>query len=598
MIDRGENLALNQLSYVKNSQGTQHSSCFEGTRKAILKEIREWAVDDGGKPVFCLVDRAGTGKSTISAHMAQQWEDECRLLSRFFFSKPMGITSGEDAVSTLARAMAERIPLLRSFIIKAFEGHKMSESSMDQKLELLVFSPLKYLKEEREKALSEVRTEMEEKAGMEAPGLDSVYECIRPRLEIDNLKNAYMEALKTTEKEGRDDEGSVTLETAYMAYLRALEEALTAPLVIVVDALDECADIDRLKLLPAFLKFVAFFSAESARFKLFLTSRPERDVMLVITDSQLIQRAQSSLYSRSTPSNQDDIMIYTKFRLDKILKEDQVSQVAARADGLFIWASTAAKFIIKAHNPSKIFAKLMESTLPKQPLDDLYTSILADACEDIGENELSEFINVLRLICVAREPLDVKAMDELLNLDSESENSVSGSFVARLSSVLSDGRDGQTVQALHPTFIEFLPRWQYRDQAVITINNAESLLAHGCLAVLLSDKLKYDILDVVQPKAFPPMNKEIEGLEQQIQTTVPSGLVYAAAYALSHVAVRLQEETIISQLEQFFERKLLFWIELMSYLGKVYPLMQSVHVLSQRMKETTANQSGSSVSQW
>jgi hypothetical protein len=598
MIDRREIIALNQLSYVKNSQGTQHSLCLEGTRKAILQKISEWAIDDGGKPLFCLIDRAGTGKSTISAHMARQWEDECLLLSRFFFSKPMSITSGEDAVSILARAMAERIPLLRSLIIKAFEGHKMSESSMDEKLELLVFSPLKHLKEEREKALSEVRTEMEEKSGMEVPGLGSVHECIRPRLEIDNLKKAYMEALKTTEKEGRDDEGIATLETAYMAYLRALEQALTAPLVIVVDALDECADIDRQKLLPAFLKFIAPFSAESAPFKLFLTSRPEKDVMLVITDSQLIQRAESSLYSRSTPSNQDDIMIYTKFRLDKILKEDQISQLAARADGLFIWASTAAQFIIDANNPSKLFADLMRSTLPDQPLDTLYTSILANACDRIGRNEQQQFINVLRLICVAREPLDVKAIDELLDLGSESETSVSGSFVVRLSSVLSDGRDGKAVQALHPTFIEFLPRWHYQDQAIIAVHNAESLLAQGCLAILLSNKLKYDILDVVQPKTFPPMNKEIEDLEQRIQTTVGSGLRYAAVHALSHVVSCLQEEKIINQLEQFFERKLLFWVELMSYFGKIYPLMQSVHVLSRRMKEMMANPSGSSVSRW
>jgi hypothetical protein len=245
-----------------------------------------------------------------------------------------------------------------------------------------------------------------------------------------------------------------------------------------------------------------------------------------------------------------------------------------------------------------LFADLMKSTLPDQPLDTLYTSILADACNRIGRNELQQFINVLQLICVAREPLHVKSIDELLELGSEPGNSVSGSFVARLSSVLSDGRGGQAVQALHPTFLEFLPRWQYQDQAVIIIQNAESLLAQGCLAILLSKSLRYDMLDVVQPKAYPPMNKDIEDLEQRIQTTVTTGLRYAAAHVLSHVAICLHEETITSQLKQFFERKLLFWVELMSYLGKIYPLMQSVHVLSQRMKVMTANQSSSSVSRW
>src|SRR5271169_6095486 len=110
-----------------------------------------------------------------------------------------------------------------------------------------------------------------------------------------------------------------------------------------------------------------------------------------------------------------------------------------------------------------------------------------------------------------------------------------GIFVAAPSGALADGRDGQAVQALHPTFIEFVLRWRWQDQIVITIDNAESLLAQGCLDILLSDKLKYDILGVVQPNAFVPMNDEIENLKERIQSRTTSGLHYAAVYALSHV---------------------------------------------------------------
>jgi hypothetical protein len=154
---------------------------------------------------------------------------------------------------------------------------------------------------------------------------------------------------------------------------------------------------------------------------------------------------------------------------------DHISQLAARADGLFIWASTAASFIIKARNPFKLFADLIESALPEQPLDFLYTKILEEASGRIGRNELPQFIKVLQLICVAREPLSIRTMAELLDLSGESEESVSGNFVASLGSVLSDGRDGKTVQELHPTFIEFVPRWRWQDRRVISVDDEEAL---------------------------------------------------------------------------------------------------------------------------
>ena len=509
----------------------------------------------------------------------------------------MGITSAQGVATTLARAMAARIPLLRSFIVKALEDKSISELSMEDKLESLVFTPLRKLKEEREKALSVVREEIREKANMEVPGFESLHEAIRANSDMETLRKHYLDALNAVERNRRGEETMKALEMIYLAYLGTLEEALSTPLIIVVDALDECEEDDRSKLLQPFLNFLSSYAAESAPFKVFFTSRPEKDVVLIITDSQLVQRTQSSLHLQSTPSNHDDITIYVKSQLEKLLNKEEISQVVARADGLFIWAVTAADFIIKASDQSKVFHDLMESTLPDQPLDSLYTTILDDASKRIGRNEQLQFINIMKLICLAREPLTTASMDELLDLRSKSGDSISGRFVTHLTSVLSDGHNGQAVQALHPTFIEFLLRWRWQDQIVITINNAESLLAQGCLDILLSNKLKYDILDIVQPKAFVPMNDEIANLEERIQSRTTSGLRYAAVYALSHVASSLTKE-VTEKLRLFFKSKLLFWIELMSYLGKIYPLVQSVHFLSKHMKEVMASGGDNWVSEW
>jgi hypothetical protein len=113
---------------------------------------------------------------------------------------------------------------------------------------------------------------------------------------------------------------------------------------------------------------------------------------------------------------------------------------------------------------------------------------------------------------------------------------------------------------------------------------------------MLLDKLKYDILEVMQPKAFAPLNKEIEDLEERIQNKTTNGLRYAAVYGLSHVAFSLTVE-VAGKLREFFEKKLLFWVEYMSYLGKIYPLLSSVHFLSKYLKEVMSTEGGDWVSQ-
>ncbi|KIM20897.1 hypothetical protein M408DRAFT_118709 [Serendipita vermifera MAFF 305830] len=83
--------------------GTKHRSCLQNTRVDILEEIRLWNDTDGDlKPVYCIGDVAGTGKSTIAYTMANEWgPGQC---FNFFFSN----TSSHDA-STLCISLAKQI---------------------------------------------------------------------------------------------------------------------------------------------------------------------------------------------------------------------------------------------------------------------------------------------------------------------------------------------------------------------------------------------------------------------------------------------------------------------------------------------------------
>jgi hypothetical protein len=337
----------------------------------------------------------------------------------------------------------------------------------------------------------------------------------------------------------------------------------------------------------------------------------------------LIHRLNFSLHSKENTSNEDDIYIYITRVLSNHLTPEQLQLLTKRANGLFIWASTAQALITSALDPTTRFEKLMESD---SSLNSLYDDVLSIALESAGD-EREIVTMVLQAICVAREPLTTEMMDELLGLRS----GIAHRVVIKLSSVLSDGSHGAAIYVLHPTFLEYLQS-TLRDPPIVAIPEAEALMAKGCMKVLLNG-LKYNICGLVQPATYQreidvssdeeideetdetnPSDEEMEdshieddgtddsevradhpnlegGLEdrksqdveidpkQQLYKCITSALHYAAFHGLSHVAASLQAVEVIQDLRQFLESKLLNWIELMGWYQEVHVVLGSVHDL-------------------
>jgi hypothetical protein len=469
----------------------------------MLDGIARWASDGNAESMLTLVDQAGTGKSTIAAHMTKKWENEGSLLARFFFSKPSTVT-GNGVATTLARDIAESVPSLGSLIVEVVEKHpNYTACSLQQQLEWLVFAPLRSL-------------------------------------------------------EGQH--------------------------ILVIDALDECSRADRAVLLKSTLDFIGGFEAGSCPLKVLLTSRPEDDIVSRVREpryAKLIDNVNFSLHSKENTSNEDDVQIYITRVLSNHLNPEQVDLLTKRANGLFIWASTAQAFISSALDPVARFEKLIESD---SSLNSLYDDVLNVALESAGD-EKEIVMKVLRAICVTREPLTTEMMDELLGLRS----GITQQVVIKLSSVLSGGSDRAAIYVLHPTFLEYLQSIS-RDPPIVTISGAEGLMAKGCLKVL-SSGLKYNICGLVRPATY---RKDIEigdswneeevkdakkDPEQQLYKCISPALHYAAFYGLSHIAASLHAVESVQGLRKFFESKLLNWIELMGWYQEVRIVMSSVQDL-------------------
>ncbi|KIM21408.1 hypothetical protein M408DRAFT_333482 [Serendipita vermifera MAFF 305830] len=130
-----------------NVYGVQHVPCLTGTREKTLAAINKWANErTDARPIFLLLDVAGSGKSTVAKHMANQWTRDKRLLARFFFSRDTATTMSTDLFcSTIADAFVAHDRRFEA-PIKAFKNRPdIGLLSFEEKLDGLVISPLEEL---------------------------------------------------------------------------------------------------------------------------------------------------------------------------------------------------------------------------------------------------------------------------------------------------------------------------------------------------------------------------------------------------------------------------------------------------------------------
>ncbi|KIM20351.1 hypothetical protein M408DRAFT_74892, partial [Serendipita vermifera MAFF 305830] len=140
-------LAHQARRILPNVYGVQHVPCLSGTRTKTLAAISKWANEKtDARPIFLLLDVAGSGKSTVAKHMTNQWTKEGRLFARFFFSRDTKTTMSTEAFcTTVANALREHDQRLKT-PINAFKKRPDFELfSLEEKFNGLVINPLEKL---------------------------------------------------------------------------------------------------------------------------------------------------------------------------------------------------------------------------------------------------------------------------------------------------------------------------------------------------------------------------------------------------------------------------------------------------------------------
>jgi hypothetical protein len=378
------------------------------------------------------------------------------------------------------------------------------------------------------------------------------------------------------------------------------------PLVIVIDALDECdgeKDIQRVIQLLADAQVLRI-----VRIRVLLTSRPEKHVLhgfSKVPDSYpwefVLQDIPKSVVDH-------DIFVFLEYELKEIGQEWSINPnwpsehdikcLVSNASGLFIWAATACRIIREGRQfAAKRLSTLLQSGTsinePEEQLSRIYIMVLENSVgHDYKEQEREDLCRMLRQILgsivILFSSLSVFSLARLLHMPKEEVDRT----LKDLHSILDIPKDpSYLIRLHHPSFRDFLLDKKRCSDPHFCVDEekAHQALAHCCIQLMADIKngLREDICGLHSPGALA---SEVQG--NLIEQFLPVELQYACRYWVSHLQrseSRLYDE---GQVHLFLKQHLLHWLEALSLIGKtsegVYAiiLLESMVTVSYTFKRT------------
>jgi NACHT domain len=341
-------------------------------------------------------------------------------------------------------------------------------------------------------------------------------------------------------------------------------DSFSIPLVIVLDALDECHSYS------ALLRTLERWSQLRLRCKLFLTSRPEQDIQQGLADVR-ISRVRLFSGKAAAEDTNNDIRLVLETGFSKIKRDygialepwprpTEVDDMVARAAGLFIWATTALKHIGDCEDdefgPDHRLSQLASGQMRAEGVDGLYLAILDRSFKTSQEG----FRAVVGTIILSKEPIGIR---DILQLQGycKSEYAVSG-VLNRLSSVLSRGTD-HAFTVRHQSFVDFLTSKHCPGRFFINRREVSHRLAVSCIRNL-NEGLKFNICNFTTSHAF---NDKVTISEEPIKK-----LSYSSRFWAEHLedsGPNIEGDDILPELQELLYKRFLYWLEVMSLLKQV-----------------------------
>ena len=502
--------------------------CLRGTRVDVLLQLECWLKDEQDCYVFWLNGLAGTGKSTIAQTFAEISFAGGNLGASFFCSRDFEGRSNLQAIfPTLAFQLAYRYPTFRVQLLQVLRAN---------------------------------------------PGVGRESLCSQ-------VEKVIVGPLKAT-------------------HIRTL---------IIIDALDECKDREPAS---AILSVLSRYVDKIPHVKFFITGRPEPRIRAGFRLKSLRPITEVlRLHDVERSSVDSDIELFLRTGLTNIaetrsdcnLTEDwpslhEIDILCKKAAGFFIYASTVIKFVAFEHGspPERLtlIVSLPQSTAHegKSGIDLLYTQVLEQAFlgVDLDEQLLySHFRSVVGAVLLVFNPLPMETLSTLLRTPH-----ISTTLRSLHSLLLVPDNNTHPIRVFHKSFPDFLmDQGRCKDIKFFvnpSVHHQDILLS--CLS-LIEERLKRNICDLDDYTILT----EVQDLSTRQKEYIGNALEYSCQFWAKHLAgvpSGCQDiEKVYGAIDKFFTSHLLFWIEVLTIMGRLGVSIYAINDVQQWYNSVSCKQS-------
>lgn len=351
------------------------------------------------------------------------------------------------------------------------------------------------------------------------------------------------------------------------------------PIVIVIDALDECKGADGRgrhtggNRIP-FHSFLGQHLHElPSKFRILMTSRPEPHILASFPPSPYLLHMQidDSELSREVD---DDILTYLRVKLRGAgVDELSLVELARKAERLFQWASVASEYVVNSPpglSSMQCIHRVLHPTDGRKglnPLDTLYMTVLERF--DMDDQEVHDgFQSVIGQILGAYQPLSTTSHNMIHRhaVDRATRSTIQDISVVieHLASLLSNVSPVNStipIALLHTSFRDFLTDSKRSHKFHINMDAAHNQLATATLRTMQA-MLRFNICELETSYYF---NSNIPNLNDRIEKHIPSALSYSCRFWADHLAlVSHFDAELFKCVKTLIEKKFLFWLEILS----------------------------------
>jgi hypothetical protein len=358
------------------------------------------------------------------------------------------------------------------------------------------------------------------------------------------------------------------------------------PIILVIDALDECEKEDRKDDVRMILRLLAEAKdLPNIRLRIFLTSRPEVPIDDEFNVISKLTHQDFILHHISNDIIEHDILIFIQYEFERIRRErgllsdwpkaKDIHSLVHDANGLFIYAATICRFIDRRH-PEKQLSIILQCmgsspptlrTSPTRSLDEMYSQVLKSSIyTNYDEEEQEELVDLFKLtvgsIVILSDTLSTTALTNLLNLPRRDVDET----LKHVQAVLDvPSTPDLPVRLLHPSFRDFLlDKNRCSDlQFWVDEKQAHQKLADDCIR-LMSNSLKQD---VCRQEAPGTLVADIEG--SRIEQCLPLEVRYACLYWIQHLQKSGTQLHDNDHVYHFLQVHILHWLEALSWVRKI-----------------------------